>query len=182
MSRPARLRLRILATTLLLASAARAGAETGEELRFFRSLEADGLHAVAAGQMETWLAAHPDEAAGVMAENRSFIFFREAPVDDPGLGPVAAAKVPLTPGRSLAVDRLIHSFHGPAWVDTVLADRKPFRHLMVAQDTGSAIVGAARGDIFIGSGDAAGAIAGGLAARGRFILFVPRRGAEERAP
>ena len=135
--------------------------------------------------METiraWLAAHPDEAAGVMAENRSFIFFREAPVDDPGLGPVAAAKVPLTPGRSLAVDRLIHSFHGPAWVDTVLADRKPFRHLMVAQDTGSAIVGAARGDIFIGSGDAAGAIAGGLAARGRFILFVPRRGAEGRAP
>ncbi|MCB9513268.1 MAG: hypothetical protein H6694_03020 [Candidatus Latescibacteria bacterium] len=69
MSRPARLRLRILATTLLLASAARAGAETGEELRFFRSLEADGLHAVAAGQMETWLAAHPDDPARTEVEH-----------------------------------------------------------------------------------------------------------------
>ncbi|MCB1489559.1 MAG: MltA domain-containing protein [Bauldia sp.] len=131
--------------------------------------------------METirgWLAAHPDEAAGVMAENRSFIFFREAPVDDPALGPVAAAKVPLTPGRSLAVDRLIHSFHGPVWIDTALADGKPFRRLMVAQDTGSAIVGAARGDIFTGSGDEAGAVAGGLASKGRFILLVPRTGVE----
>ncbi len=122
-----------------------------------------------------WLAAHPDDAPRVMAQNRSFIFFREAAVDDPSLGPVAAAKVPLTPGRSLAVDRLIHSFHMPVWIDTTLPDGAAFRRLMVAQDTGSAIVGPARGDIFVGSGDAAGAIAGGLAARGRFIILVPRR-------
>ncbi|MEQ8695052.1 MAG: MltA domain-containing protein [Bauldia litoralis] len=122
-----------------------------------------------------WLADHPDEARAVMAENRSFIFFREAAVDDPALGPVAAAKVPLTPGRSLAVDRLIHTFHMPVWVDTTLADGAPFRRLMVAQDAGSAIVGAARGDIFTGCGDAAGAIAGGLAARGTFVILAPRR-------
>ncbi|MEP2742976.1 3D domain-containing protein, partial [Bauldia litoralis] len=84
-------------------------------------------------------------------------------------------KVPLTPGRSLAVDRLIHTFHMPVWVDTTLADGAPFRRLMVAQDTGSAIVGAARGDIFTGCGDAAGAIAGGLAARGTFVILAPRR-------
>ena len=73
--------------------------------------------------IRAWLAANPGEAAAVMAENRSYIFFREAPVDDPALGPVAAAKVPLTPGRSLAVDRLIHSFHLPVWVETVAARR-----------------------------------------------------------
>ena len=59
-----------------------------------------------------------------MAANRSFIFFREAPVDDPGLGPIAAAKVPLTAGRSLAVDRLLHSFHVPVWVETLLPERQ----------------------------------------------------------
>ena len=106
--------------------------------------------------IRAWLAGHPDEAAAVMAENRSYIFFREAPVADPALGPVAAAKVPLTPGRSLAVDRLIHSFHLPVWIDTTLPDGDSFSRLMIAQDTGSAIVGPARGDIFFGSGDAAG--------------------------
>ena len=123
--------------------------------------------------IRAWLAAHPGEAAALMGENRSYIFFREAPVDDPALGPVAAAKVPLTPGRSLAVDRLLHSFHLPVWVDTTLPDQTSFSRLMIAQDTGSAIVGAARGDIFFGSGDAAGSIAGAMSARGRFVVLAP---------
>lgn len=121
-----------------------------------------------------WLAANPDQALAVMARNRSYIFFREAPVTDADLGPVAAAKVPLTPGRSLAVDRLIHSFHTPVWVDARLPGDKPFRHLMVAHDTGSAIVGPARGDIFVGSGDDAGETAGALQSTGRFIALFPR--------
>jgi membrane-bound lytic murein transglycosylase A len=124
-----------------------------------------------------WLADHPAEAPGLMARNRSFIFFREAPVEDAGLGPVAAAKVPLTEGRSLAVDRLIHTFGTPVFVEATLADGTPWRRLMVAQDTGSAIVGSARGDIFTGSGDAAGEIAGALQSRGRFILLWPREAA-----
>jgi membrane-bound lytic murein transglycosylase A len=124
--------------------------------------------------IRAWLAAHPDKAAAVMNANRSFIFFREAPVEDPHLGPVAAAKAPLTAGRSLAVDRLLHSFHTPVWIETALADGKPWQRLMIAQDTGSAIVGPARGDIFFGSGDAAGALAGGMAAKGRFVLLMPR--------
>jgi membrane-bound lytic murein transglycosylase A len=124
--------------------------------------------------IRAWLAANPDRAGAIIARNRSFIFFREATVDDPGLGPVAAAKVQLTPGRSLAVDRLLHSFHVPVFVDTRLPNGEEFRRLLIAQDTGSAIVGPARGDIFFGSGDAAGALAGAMAAAGRFILFAPR--------
>lgn len=124
--------------------------------------------------IRAWLAEHPDEAAGVMNANRSYIFFREAPVDDETAGPVAAAKVQLTAERSLAVDRLIHTFHTPVWIETTLPDGSAFHHLMVAQDTGSAIVGPARGDIFFGSGAAAGEIAGAMAREGRFVVLVPR--------
>jgi membrane-bound lytic murein transglycosylase A len=142
-----------------------------------RELIADGALPKGGATMQTiraWLAAHPAAVPGVLARNRSYIFFREAAVDDPGLGPVAAAKVPLGAGRSLAVDRLIHSFGMPVFVTATLPGDAPFRRLMVAQDTGTAIVGAARGDIFVGSGDAAGAIAGALQSRGRFILLAPR--------
>ena len=124
--------------------------------------------------IRAWLAANPDKAGPIMARNRSFIFFREAPVDDPQLGPIAAAKVPLTAERSLAVDRLVHSFHTPIWVETTLPDGEAFRRLMIAQDTGSAIVGPARGDIFFGSGDLAGARAGAMARQGRFIILLSR--------
>ena len=127
--------------------------------------------------IRAWLTAHPAEAAGVMSRNRSFIFFREAPVEDPLLGPVAAAKVPLTAGRSLAIDRLIHSFHTPVWGEARLpgvAGGGVWNRLMVAHDTGSAIVGPARGDVFFGSGDAAGAVAGAMQASGRFVVLLPR--------
>src|SRR5690606_28829608 len=93
-----------------------------------------------------WLADNPDDVPDILATNRSYIFFREAPVSDLLLGPIAAAKVPLTAGRSLAVDRLLHTFHAPVWVETKLADDTPLQRLMIAQDTGSAIVGPARGD------------------------------------
>jgi membrane-bound lytic murein transglycosylase A len=110
----------------------------------------------------------------ILAANRSYIYFREAPLDDPGLGPIAAAKVPLTAGRSLAVDRLVHTFHTPVWIETTVPSATAFRHLLVAQDTGSAIVGPGRGDIFFGTGDAAGTIAGAMRAPGRFVVLLPR--------
>jgi membrane-bound lytic murein transglycosylase A len=125
--------------------------------------------------IRTWLADHPTEAAEVMGQNRSFIFFREAAVADANLGPIAAAKIPLVAGRSLAVDRLQHTFHAPVWIETTLPSGGAFRRLMVAHDTGSAIVGPARGDIFFGSGDAAGAVAGAMRAGGRFVVLAPRR-------
>lgn len=132
--------------------------------------------------LKAWLAEHPEEVAPTLSRNRSYIFFREAPVPDPALGPVAAAGVPLTPGRSLAVDRRYHTFHSPVFVETVLpgasaGEAIPFRRLMIAQDTGSAILGPSRGDLFFGTGEAAFAQAARIRHPARFTLLVPRRGA-----
>ncbi|WP_412050505.1 murein transglycosylase A [Hoeflea sp. Naph1] len=124
-----------------------------------------------------WLAANPQHADQLMWQNRSFIFFREADVDDPRLGPVAAAKVPLEPGRSLAVDRHIHTFGTPFFINAPdLADfdaDRPFARLMIAQDTGTAIVGATRGDLFAGSGPVAGDKAGAIRNKASFTLLAP---------
>ena len=86
--------------------------------------------------------------------------------------------MPLTAGRSLAVDRTTMTFHTPVWVDVPgLPDpaepSRPFRRLMIAQDTGSAIVGPARGDLFIGSGDAAGAFAGRIRHKAAMFALLP---------
>ncbi len=127
--------------------------------------------------IRAWLADHPDKAQELMWNNRSYIFFREAKVEDESLGPIAAAKVPLTGGRSLAVDRLLHTFGTPFHIHAPElkafgGDR--FARLMIAQDTGSAIVGLARGDLFAGSGDAAGEIAGGIRHKADFYALIPR--------
>ncbi len=131
--------------------------------------------------IKQWLDDHPDEADEVLWHNRSFIFFREAEVDDTGLGPVAAAKVALEPGRSLAVDRLIHTFGVPFFINsdslTSIDGGRPFRRLMLALDTGSAIVGPARGDIFTGSGDEAGLLAGAVRNEADFFIFIPKSAA-----
>lgn len=127
--------------------------------------------------IRAWFKAHPDRIDEILRQNRSFIFFRDAPVDAPELGPVAAAKVPLTPGRSMAVDRLLHTFGTPFFIvapELTAFEGRPFRRLMIAQDTGSAIVGAARGDLFAGSGDAAGEIAGVVKSAADFYALVPR--------
>ncbi len=131
--------------------------------------------------IRAWLAANPAKVDEVLWHNRSYIFFREAAVDDPTLGPIAAAKVPLLAGRSLAVDRLIHTFGFPFFIrsDTLthLDDGRPFARLMMALDTGSAIVGPARGDIFTGSGNAAGELAGTVRNAADFYILVPKAAA-----
>lgn len=124
-----------------------------------------------------WLRDNADRADDLIWRNRSYIFFRKAPVDDAAAGPVAAAKVPLTAGRSMAVDKLLHTFGTPFFIDapTLTAfGNAPFSRLMIAQDTGTAIVGPARGDLFAGSGDAAGEIAGGIRHKADFYALVPR--------
>jgi membrane-bound lytic murein transglycosylase A len=127
--------------------------------------------------IRAWLARHPGRAEELMWQNRSFIFFREADVEDARLGPVAAAKVPLEPGRSMAVDKHIHTFATPFFVSAPdLEDfdaPRPFARLMVAQDTGTAIVGPARGDLFAGSGPKAGAKAGAINNRASFFVLAP---------
>jgi membrane-bound lytic murein transglycosylase A len=128
--------------------------------------------------LEAWLKAHPQEGRALMRENRSFIFFRETALDESD-GPMGAAGIPLSRLRSLAVDRTLHTFHTPVFVEAPdLADPErgaPFRRLLIAQDTGSAIVGPARGDIFFGSGVAAGSLAGKVRHAARMIALVPAR-------
>lgn len=156
-------------------------AKTGHRFTAIGRLLADlgeiPLEDVTMQSIRGWLRAHPDRITGILRQNRSYIFFREAPVDDPALGPVAAAKVPLTPGRSIAVDRLLHTFGTPFFIDAPMLtafDGRPFRRLMIAQDTGSAIVGPARGDLFAGSGDAAGEVAGIVRHAADFYVLLPR--------
>jgi membrane-bound lytic murein transglycosylase A len=135
------------------------------------------LERVTMQSIRAWFKAHPDRVDEILWQNRSYIFFREAAVDDAALGPIAAAKVPLTAGRSVAVDRLLHTFGTPFYIDAprlTAFDGKPFRRLMIAQDTGSAITGPARGDLFAGSGDAAGEIAGVIRNAADFYALVPR--------
>jgi membrane-bound lytic murein transglycosylase A len=129
--------------------------------------------------LAAWLKGHPEEGRVLMRENRSFIFFRETPLAD-AEGPLGAAGTSLTTFRSLAVDRTLHTFHTPIFVDApALADPehdRPFRRLMIAQDTGSAIVGPARGDIFFGAGEAAGSRAGRVRHAATLIALVPADG------
>lgn len=124
--------------------------------------------------IRVWLSKNPDEAMALMEENRSYIFFKETTSDDKNTGPVAAAKVPLTAERSVAVDRLIHTFGTPVFVQADSVNGSPFEHLMIAQETGTAIVGPSRGDIFFGSGDLAGQKAGAVNSACDFTILVPR--------
>ncbi|MCB8819215.1 murein transglycosylase A [Microvirga rosea] len=125
-----------------------------------------------------WLRDHPEAARDLMRQNRSYIFFREARELAAHEGPIGGAGVPLTPGRSLAIDRSVWPYGLPFWIDGTLPfslDRtEPLRRLMVAQDTGSAIVGPARGDFFAGTGEAAGSQAGLMRHPVRFTVLKPR--------
>ena len=125
-----------------------------------------------------WLRANPQKAAEMMHRNARYIFFRE--ID--GEGPIGAQGVPLTPGRSLAVDSSLLPLGVPLYLDTTWpASDKPLRRLMVAQDVGSAIKGAVRGDFFWGYGEDALAQAGRMKQKGRYYLLLPKAVAERRA-
>lgn len=126
--------------------------------------------------IRTWMAEHPDEARQLMWMNESFVFFRALENTNPGLGPLGAQQVPLTPGHSLAVDRALWMFGTPVWLDTTVpapGGMETFRRLLIAQDTGSAIKGAARGDVFWGAGGRAAAIAGRMKSSGRMFVLLP---------
>ena len=126
-----------------------------------------------------WLADNPREGRELMRANQSYIFFRLDEALGEADGPLGAQNVPLTPGRSIAVDRGLWSYGLPFWIDGRFPDGDAVRRLVVAQDTGSAILGAARGDYFAGTGDVAGAIAGGMKQQTDFVVLLPR---EEPAP
>lgn len=123
-----------------------------------------------------WLAANPAEAPAVMARNASYVFFQEVPGD----GPLGAEGVVLTPGRSLAVDLAHLPLGVPVWLDGTMPGPaegrpdRPLRRLLVAQDTGGAIRGPVRGDVFWGAGEEAAAVAGRMKHPGRIWLLLPR--------
>jgi len=127
--------------------------------------------AVTLDSIAGWLKANPQEAQALMNRNPSYVFFREIQ----GRGPIGAQGVPLTPGRSLAVDRKFVPLGAPVWLDTTDArDGTPIRRLVVAQDTGGAITGVVRGDLFWGAGPQARAGAGAMKQPGRMVVLVPR--------
>lgn len=126
--------------------------------------------------IRAWLQANPDQAPAMMARNRSYVFFREQS-DQAAPGPLGAQNVPLTPGRSLAVDRKFLPLGAPVWLDATAPypeGERPLRRLLVAQDTGGAIRGPVRGDVFWGAGQEAEHLAGHMKHTGRLFILLPR--------
>lgn len=118
-----------------------------------------------------WVRDHPRRGRELLVENPSFIFFRNLTGD----GPIGSQGAALTPGRSLAVDRRYLSMGLPLWLETQhpLDANRPFHRLMVAQDTGGAIKGVVRGDIFFGAGSDARKQAGNMKRNGRYFVLLP---------
>ncbi len=128
--------------------------------------------------IRNWFSANPDKMNAIIENNRSYIFFNQYPVLDDKSGPIGAAKVSLIAERSLAIDRTLHTFGTPIWIETnnpLPGDDSAFQKLMIAQDTGSAIIGPTRGDLFLGSGAGPGKIAGDTRHHARFVVLLPKQ-------
>ena len=129
--------------------------------------------------IRTYFAEEPEDAREIMRLNKSYAFFREVSGLAPDAEPAGAQGVNLTRGRSIAVDKAIHVYGTPFWIeaDLPIANEKPstrFRRLMVAQDTGGAIIGPARADLYFGAGLEAGTVAGRIRHAGTFFMLVPK--------
>ncbi|WP_368373064.1 murein transglycosylase A [Rubellimicrobium arenae] len=127
-----------------------------------------------AEDVRTWLRAHPEEGASVMRINASYVFFRELVDLSADAGPLGTLGQPVTAGRTLAVDPGCVPLGAPVWIE--MQGPEPLRRLMVAQDTGSAIKGAQRADIFFGTGVEAGRKAGRVRNGGRMVVLLPADG------
>jgi membrane-bound lytic murein transglycosylase A len=129
-------------------------------------------------RIRDWIRNNPDGAKELRRQNRSFVFFRIVGLNDER-EPIGAQGLPLAPGRSIAVDKALHVYGTPFFIegDLPIDSARPttaFHRLMIAQDTGSAIVGPARADLYWGAGDQAGRIAGRVRQGARFTMLVPR--------
>ncbi len=124
-----------------------------------------------------WLKRNPQQARDVMRKNERYIFFR----DTKSASATGAEGVPLTAQRSLAVDTTLTPYGTPIWIDTVRpvarkpGATEPYRRLTIAQDTGAAIVGPARGDVYFGNGSQAADWAGRMNSEGRAIVLIPNK-------
>jgi len=129
-------------------------------------------------KIREFMEANPTVGKELRRKNRSFVFFQETPLGEHDEC-IGAQGIPLTPLRSLAVDKNIHIYGTPIWIDAQLPieSEKPetmFRHLLFAQDAGSAIVGPARADIYFGHGEEVSHIAGRIKQHGQFVMLVPQ--------
>lgn len=129
-------------------------------------------------RIRDYMAANPEAAKELRRQNKAYVFFREVQLSDKDEA-VGAQGIPLTAGRSIAVDRFLHVYGTPFFIEANLPieserSQTPFRKLMVSQDTGSAIVGPARADIYFGAGTDAGRVAGRLKHGARFVMLVPK--------
>ncbi len=130
-----------------------------------------------AKNIKKWLKENPKKSTDIMNVNKSFIFFKINEYEEV----LGSQGVPLTPERSLAIDKSLIAFGLPIWINTTIVDfdqdnnrfSKTYRRLLIAQDSGSAIKGAVRGDIFFGSGTLAENRASYLSAKGSYYLLLP---------
>ena len=146
----------------------------------YRSL---GRHLIERGEMtleqasmqgiQSWAAANPQKLQEALNANPSYVFFRELEAQEGG--PIGALGTALTPQLSLAVDRRFVPLGAPVWLSTTwpLSEQR-LERLMAAQDTGGAIRGVARGDLYWGTGPDAGALAGRMRQQGRMWLLWPK--------
>ena len=127
-------------------------------------------HQVSAQTIRAWVQANPTEGSALLQHNPSFVFFRTLQTP-PDKGPPGAMGRSVTTDRTIAVDPAFTKLGAPVWIEK--AGEAPIQRLMIAQDTGSAIKGAQRADIFYGTGNSAGDAAGTIKDGGRMIMLLP---------
>jgi membrane-bound lytic murein transglycosylase A len=128
-------------------------------------------HQVSADVIKNWVRRNPVEGEDLLYHNDSYVFFREVSQVPAERGPLGAMNRSITTLRSIAVDPAFTPLGAPVWIEKEGAD--PLRRLMIAQDTGSAIKGAQRADVFYGTGDDAGRQAGRIKDPGRMFVLMP---------
>lgn len=129
------------------------------------------VHQVSAQVIKNWVRRNPQAGEELLYHNASYVFFREVSEVPSDKGPLGAMNRSITSMRSIAVDPAFIPLGAPVWIEK--DGRGPMRRLMIAQDTGSAIKGAQRADIFIGTGDEAGQVAGRIKDPGRLVVLLP---------
>lgn len=128
-------------------------------------------HQVSAQVIKNWVRRNPVEGEELLYHNPSYVFFREVSQVPADKGPLGAMNRSITTLRSIAVDPAFTPLGAPVWIEK--QGKTPMKRLMVAQDTGSAIKGSQRADIFYGTGDKAGREAGKLKDPGRLVVLMP---------
>nr|WP_321249892.1 murein transglycosylase A [uncultured Ruegeria sp.] len=139
-----------------------------------------GAHEVSAQMIRAWVRKNPEDGAELLFHNPSYVFFREVTRVAPDRGPLGAMNRSVTTMRSIATDPAYTPLGAPVWLEKDGAN--PLRRLMIAQDTGAAIKGAQRADIFFGTGDTAGQAAGRLKDPGRMVVLLPIQRAYAMSP